>query len=586
MENKQFFPIRELSSEVARKIAAGEVIDRPAAVIRELIDNSIDAGASKIIIEISGGGINSIRISDNGSGMTKKDLEICTHTHTTSKIQNEDDLLSLSTLGFRGEALSSVNAVSRLEITTTRNGIDAWKLQQGKIINANLAAGTSILVEGLFENFPARKQFLKASSTETKLCKQIVIEKALAWPKIEFRFITDGKTRLILPSSQTFRDRMIAALEPKEPENFFYEIAGIESDFSFSVVIGSPDVVRSDRRQEMIFINGRRIQEYGLVQAIEYGSEGHFPNGGHPCASLFVTINPALVDFNIHPAKKEARFRDPGPLHHAVSSTIRNFFMRYTIQSLHREGFLAEESEKQPSGFPEFIFDSRQSKSDHFYNEQAKHTLPESTLHFQPQVLQPHKQWQSPIQEQKSTQEHADFHYFGQVLGTFLAVEKRGYFYLIDQHAAHERILYNELMSKSNERQELLIPYRIETSNKTENRRLVDTTEALKKAGFILQNEGDGIWHITAVPVRWKGTRKDLCEELLDPTVEAESLVSHLYATSACRAACKDGDILDSTTANSIIERAFALPEPVCPHGRPLWIIMDRTELFSRIRRT
>lgn len=191
-----------------------------------------------------------------------------------------------------------------------------------------------------------------------------------------------------------------------------------------------------------------------------------------------------------------------------------------------------------------------------------------------------------PQRDQTQGQSQYNFHYLGQVLGTFLAVEKNGCFYLIDQHAAHERILYNDLMSRSTERQELLIPYRIETSNEAENRRLRQTTDDLRKAGFILEDEGEGIWQITAVPERWKGTRKDLCEELLDPTVEAESLVSHLYATSACRAACKDGDVLDSVTAHNIIEKAFALPEPVCPHGRPLWILMDRTDLFARIRRT
>ena len=214
-------PVHELPLEVARKIAAGEVIDRPAAVIRELIDNAIDAGSTKITVEIAGGGIESIRITDNGCGMTAEDLAICTHTHTTSKISSEDDLLSLATLGFRGEALSSIHAVSRLEITTTRDGREAWKLEFGHVVPSRLSVGTIVSIEGLFENFPARRQFLKRASAETALCKQIFTEKALAWPEIEFRFSVDGKQGEILPRVSTLRERCLAALSPRESESFF-----------------------------------------------------------------------------------------------------------------------------------------------------------------------------------------------------------------------------------------------------------------------------------------------------------------------------------------------------------------------------
>lgn len=303
-----FRPVRALSDEVARKIAAGEVIDRPAAVIRELIDNSIDSGATRITVEIAGGGADSIRVTDNGHGMTAEDLAICTHAHTTSKIAREDDLLSLATLGFRGEALSSIQAVSRLEITTTRNGREAWKLEFGKVVPARLAEGTIVQIDGLFENFPARKQFLKRAQAESALCKQVFTEKALAWPEIEFRFSSDGAQKTILPPAPSLRERFIAALEPKEPETFFYELSGLGEGFSFSAVVGSPDVIRPDRRQLMVFVNGRRIMEYSLLQALEYGAEGHFPNGSHPAGSLFVTVNPELVDFNIHPANAKPAF--------------------------------------------------------------------------------------------------------------------------------------------------------------------------------------------------------------------------------------------------------------------------------------
>jgi len=584
---RSYRPVRELPLEVARKIAAGEVIDRPAAVIRELIDNSIDAGSTKITVEIMGGGIERIRITDNGCGMTAADLAICTHAHTTSKIMSEDDLLSLATLGFRGEALSSIHAVSRLEITTTRDGREAWKLEFGQVVPSRLSVGTIVSIEGLFENFPARRQFLKRASAETALCKQIFTEKALAWPDIEFRFSVDGKQGDILPRVATFRERCLAALSPRENQSFFYEIAGAGSGFTFSAILGSPDVVRADRRQLMVFVNGRRIMDYSLLQAMEYGAEGHFPNGGHPFGFLFVTIDPSLVDFNIHPAKREARFRDQSSLHHAVSSTIRDFFKRYTIAEMKRsDNFVNERAggEKKENSMPEFYFQADRDNAQISANDRKLTTyhagyrqIPERVELGQPSIASPNTRYSDIPQS---------FRFLGQVLGTFLAVEKDNLFYMIDQHAAHERILYDELVSRSKERQELLVPYRIETESEAENTHLSRIKDTLAEAGFSLMDEGDGMWQITAVPTRWNGTKKDIADELLDTTKNPASLVSHLYAAAACRSACKDGDVLDSLTARNLVEKAFSLDEPVCPHGRPIWIILSREELFNRIRRT
>ncbi len=569
-------PVLVLPNDVARKIAAGEVIDRPSAVVRELLDNAIDAGATKITVEISGGGVDNIRVADNGCGMTEEDLTLCAHAHTTSKIREEDDLLSLATLGFRGEALSSIDAVSRLEITTTRNGHDAWKLSLGKVLPSRLAGGTIVSIDGLFDNFPARKQFIKRASAETLLCRQIFTEKALAWPAIEFRFSVDGNSKKILLPADTLLERSIAALEPKESDGFFHEISGAGTGFTFSVILGSPDVIRSDRKNLMVFVNGRRIMEYALLQAIEYGTEGHFPNGAHPFGILFITIDPSLVDFNIHPAKREARFREAGGLHHAVSSVIRDFYRRYTFAEMHRGesgqgGFDYPHKDRIGPAFQRPSYPEMTAYGAASYTQGLSSRDPDVTINGAPRAAIP----DAPL----------PFRFLGQVLGTFLAVEKNGALFLIDQHAAHERILYDELWSSSGA-QELLIPYRIETSDAEENRQLEEKRENLMKAGFSLEDEGDGIWLVTSVPARWKGTQKDLAEELLDPSIGAERLVSHIYASAACRAACRDGDILDQETAKDLAFRAFALGEPVCPHGRPIWIVLDRDELFRRIKRT
>ena len=615
-------PIRELAPEVARKIAAGEVIDRPAAVVRELLDNAIDSRASRVSLEIVGGGIDSIRVIDNGSGMTAEDLAICAKTHTTSKISVEDDLLKLSTLGFRGEALSSIQAVSRLEITTTRDGRAAWKLDSGIVSPARLSVGTIVQVSALFANFPARRQFLKRPAAETALCRQTFTEKALAWPGIEFRYSVDGVQKAILPPAETLRERCLAALEPKESESFFYEIAGSGIGFSFTAVLGNPDVTRSDRRDLMVFVNGRRIMEYGLLQAMEYGAEGHFPNGTHPVGCLFVTIDPALVDFNIHPAKREARFRDPASLHHAVSSAVRDFYRRWTIATLARaaspEGSgerelplyardaetpgekglgelgVGEQSVGEPCGsvYKEGSSPRNEREIPPYAPFRDRPFHAERAFRDAPSRLGSYPEADYPPAKAAFEAAHKDdprtgsFRYLGQVLGTFLAVERAGVLYLIDQHAAHERILFDEIRARRGKAQELLVPYRIETDSNEADRMLAARKDALTQAGFTIEDEGSGLWQVTAVPAAWVGTQKDLEADILDPAANPETLADHLWATAACRAACKDGDVLDSETARGIAERAFALPEPVCPHGRPVWVTVTREELFARIKRT
>lgn len=585
-------PIRELDPGVSRKIAAGEVIDRPAAVVRELIDNAIDAGASKITVEIAGGGIESIRVSDDGCGMTQEDLALCAHTHTTSKIEREDDLLTLSTLGFRGEALSSINSVSRLDITTTRNGREAWKLIDGRIEPSRRERGTVVAIAGLFENFPARRQFLKRPASESALCRQIFTEKALAWPGIDFRFTVDGKPRDILPPAETYLERWLGAMSPKEPDTLFHEITGSGEGFTFSVVLGGPDVIRSDRRDLMVFVNGRRIQEFGLLQAMEYGTEGHFPNGTHPAGSLYIHLDPALVDFNIHPAKREARFRDSGAVHHAVSQTVRDFFRRYTIALVERTGTVTENQRLFPAPESGSATPYHQALAENgaWKDNKAGATRSFTDMGIFSASDSAVARWPEVPAINRSAQEVNDvplpFRYLGQALGTFILIEKDDAIYAIDQHAAHERILYDELNADNGKTQELLIPYRIETRSADDDRRLGERRNDLKAAGFTLEKAGEGLWEVTAVPARWTGSEGDIREVLLETSLPAAALVSKLYASAACKAACKDGDTLDPLTARNLAARALALSEPRCPHGRPVWTRIDRAELFERVKRT
>ena len=250
--------------------------------------------------------------------MTKEDLSSCARPHSTSKIVEAQDLLNLSTLGFRGEALASIAAVSRLTISSGNYRMKA-SISEDHIIEEipliQNGKGTIVESEGLFENYPARRVFLKRPQSENLLCKETFVEKSLPKPQISFRLYSDGNLKLDLPETSSLIKRFTQALELKENYQLFSELKNESEDWNFSLVIGEPSVFRNNRKQILIYVNGRRVNEYSLVQAIEYGCQGFFPNGTHPVAALFVEIKPSLVDFNIHPAKKEIRFRDSTTLH-------------------------------------------------------------------------------------------------------------------------------------------------------------------------------------------------------------------------------------------------------------------------------
>jgi len=633
-------PVRQLSAEVARKIAAGEVIDRPNAIVRELMDNAVDSGADSIAVEIDSGGIEKVRVVDNGSGMTKSDLQNCARPHATSKIETETDLLHLSTLGFRGEALSSIAAVCRLSIIS-----GGWKMRasvtEDHIIERTAAtAGTIVQAEGLFENFPARRRFLKRPAAEALMCKNTFIEKTLARPDIAFSFTADGERRITLEAGTSLKKRFVEAALPSENASLFYEISGSSGgenpDWSFTCVIGEPGVSRANKKDIYIFVNGRRITEYSLVQAIEYGAQGYFPNGTYPAAALFVTMKSDLVDFNIHPAKKEARFRDIASLHHGVSGALRNFFHQYTLREMKND------RDDKINNFQSFDFDAtaggkgisygknkdsirhakdfsrivmhrgagdftnpyaREYKTDAYkarysINHEAQDVpleLAKKALSFDEtrdgaasDAADKTKLYDAENAAGKITtaHEHDGFHFLGSALGTFLIAEKGDTLYIIDQHAAHERLLYDAIMQNQGKSQTLLVPYEIVTQNAADDIYLTRIRDEMKKAGIAAKNKGNGVWEIRSVPERWKGSENDLYRALLEKRVAPEDVISEIAAMTACKAAVKDGYVLDDATASDLAEKALALPDPHCPHGRPVWTAITRAELFALVKRT
>ena len=680
-------PVRQLSVDVARKIAAGEVIDRPAAIVRELLDNAVDSGATSINVEIEGGGIEKIRISDNGAGMTPDDLKNCARPHCTSKISESEDLLNLTTLGFRGEALASIAAVARLMISSGTKRMKA-SITEDHLIETippvQDGKGTIVMSEGLFENFPARRNFLKRPSSESMMCREVFTEKTLPRPDIAFRLTVDGTIRADLPSGVTLAERFARALELKESTSLFAEIksSGTESDrvskWSFSLVIGEPSVYRNDRKHIYIFVNGRRVQEFSLMQAIEYGCQGFFPNGTHPVAALFLQVEPKLVDFNIHPAKKEVRFRDISSVHHGVSSAVKNYFKSYGIKSaFEREQEIQEViARNEKNSLFQAIIDNEQKREDscvagaslpasHFSSERntdvkfnIDHTrsyssrLAEFALEKETRldaagrgygvsVSQPlnvsvsqsldtsaHDSSVIPAHDSSVipaldagissaptrhpetknirfktnasaaemrfsvpgspalAKKDEDFIYYGTIFGTFLMAQKGGVFYLIDQHAAHERILFNRLMSGGSEKQELLIPYEIKTNSKEEDDYLSSIQTTLSTAGFTCENKGKGTWIFTSIPARWSGSQKDLQEAIFEKQVSPQEIIYQIAAMTACKAAVKDGTILGPEAAEQLARDALLLKDPHCPHGRPVWTTFTKEELFARVRRT
>ena len=720
-------PVRALSVDVARKIAAGEVIDRPSAIVRELLDNAVDSGADSISVEIEGGGIEKIRIADNGWGMTSEDLQNCARPHCTSKIADSQDLLNLTTLGFRGEALASIAAVARLTISSGTKRMKA-SITEDHLIETippvQDGKGTIVMSEGLFENFPARRNFLKRPASESMMCREVFIEKSLPRPDISFRLTVDGTIRADLPSGVTLAERFARALELKESTNLFSEIksSGTEADgiskWSFSLVIGEPSVYRNDRKHIFIFVNGRRVQEFSLMQAIEYGCQGFFPNGSHPVAALFLQVEPKLVDFNIHPAKKEVRFKDISSVHHGVSSAVKNYFKSYGIKSdFEREQEVQEEiARNEKNSLFQAIIDNEQKLEDsrvaeaslpasHFSSERntdvkfnIDHTrsyssqLAEFALEketridadvrgygvsasqplnvsvsqsldtsahdssvipaydssvipahdssvipaydssvipaYDSSVIPAHDSSVIPAHDssvipaldagissaptrQPETKnirfqtsasaaqmrfsvpgspafakKDENFIYYGTIFGTFLMAQKGGIFYLIDQHAAHERILFNRLMSGGSEKQELLIPYEIKTSTKEEDDYLSSIQTTLSTAGFDCENKGNGSWIFTSTPARWKGSQKDLQEAIFEKQVSPQEIIYQIAAMTACKAAVKDGTILGPESAEKLAREALDLKDPHCPHGRPVWTTLTKEELFARVRRT
>lgn len=627
--------IRQLDPIVASRIAAGEVVERPSSVLRELIDNSIDAGASKISVYVDQGGIRSLTVVDNGCGMAKEDLPLACISHATSKINTLDDLFNLRTLGFRGEALSSIAACSLLTIDSNGNRIIVDNGHQSDILPGSVSQGTSVRMENLFELIPARKLFLRRPQTEATECRKVFLEKALGFNEVEFLFFVDGELKIHLASAA----KQKRCVDVMSMDKAFMPAQVLEMDYSCDnaslyAVASDPSCYKRDRTQVKVFVNGRVIDSFALVQAVTNAYSAALPGGAFPFFYLFIEDNPSLVDFNIHPAKRECKIRNQSQIYGCVTAMIRNALLH---------GVFSNDSaslDEQPE--PPTLLDSSNLDSTDSSSTQAESTTkaisasenppfkygatprpseaplhvsePKPTTAAKPEAKPFNPSWfenakaimdasrqaqrqqsldsktsgyernsSCAVSGQKQATPSADYRYIGQLFDTFLLVELGDRLLFIDQHAAHERILYDEIVAQKDV-QRLIVPYQFETDRSADDF-LLENSIIYADFGVELTRVEPMLWEMSTIPAVCRKNEADIAAYIQNTTGDVDSARKGLFAIMACHAAIKAGDPLDSVTAKALVDKAFKLDAMVCPHGRSFTFEMSKEELYRKVGR-
>lgn len=611
--------IRILDDSVARKIAAGEVIDRPHSLVRELMDNAIDADALSIDTYLRAGGLQSVRVVDDGTGMSREDLEICFFPHATSKIERESDLEELHSLGFRGEALTSIASVAKLDIISKEAHAQAahrLTAANGKMISLERHPGqngTTVEVSDLFYNMPARKRFLKRPGAETGMGKSIFIEKALPFPERRFRLFTDDKLKLFLPPAP-LPERLATCFPDQLHQDLLYEVTGSGDGFSFTAVLGAPDLARRDRKMMQVFVNKRRIWEFSLVQAMEHAYEEILHGGIYPAVFLFLELAPHLVDFNVHPAKREAKFHNIREVHSRVVRVLREFLSGFARRVAPlpdgQQEFVSPGSGSSYSGSSHAREQERGAQRapvrDAPYASDVAETYRASSAGAQPSRIQVGRRDRTAAYadtdfgldvrmpahtgdcEQLADRSFPDrthnrVRYIGQLFDLFLLAEYGGKLYMVDQHAGHERVLYERIL-KDTRSQALLIPEEFEVDPDQEAA-LRENREGLRELGIHFEEVNEGRWKLTQVPAGCESNTQAIIETALSRALPESGLGRRFFAIVACKAAIKDGETVDSLTAEKLLDEVFSLPDGRCPHGRPIWHEITKEELLHSVGR-
>ena len=608
--------IKFLNKTLVQKIAAGEVIDRPCSVLRELLDNAIDAEADKIEVCIEEGGIRRILIMDNGSGISKEDLKICYLPHTTSKIAEEQDLEKIKTLGFRGEALSSIAICSNLTITSSITGEYSYQIKVDNGVEKyfkkqSAINGTIIDITNLFYNFPARKRFLKKNSVETKMCIKVFEEKAVTHPHIDFKLSINNELRKVY-FKESLIDRVQSVYGEIIENNKFGKSTAEYENVKMQIFFAPPNFSRNDRRNIKIFINRRPIEEKSLLEAIIEGHRRILTNRNFPICYLFLEINNICIDFNIHPQKKEVRFFNLPFLPKQIANNINLFFDREKkeiLQDYHNiitkrqltnnAHLLQSEHDSKNSYFQnyeiinnkEFILnESQDNKITNIIEDKVKfenqNLIHKDKLSFKNHIQNIFLQTSTTINEIQKPIEKHKFRYMGQLFLEFLVVENNNEVYFIDQHALHEKIIYKTLINSKKTIQNLLVPIKFQVDSEDTNEILESELEEYIKMNIIVTKINNQTYQLESIP--------NICNKYEHIIIQflkkrkskiIDSLETELYATLACRQAIKRNDTISSEFSKFLINEFLNLKLEHCPHGRKIYHKFSKFELEKSVNR-
>ncbi|MFZ5797681.1 MAG: DNA mismatch repair endonuclease MutL [Thermodesulfobacteriota bacterium] len=614
--------IRVLSEHLANQIAAGEVVERPASVVKELVENSLDGGATRIAVQVEGSGITLIRVADNGEGMDPDDVLLAIERHATSKLSEESSLDAIATLGFRGEALPSIGSVSRLTILSRPAGRETGSradIRYGTlhaVHEAGCAPGTVVEVRALFGNVPARKKFLKSSRTELGHIEEVIRNLSLSRPDAAFSLEADGRTVVELPIRTDFARRVRDVFAGAE---LWLEIDAAAEETAVRGYLLQPDYATARTSRLRILVNGRPVQDRVIRHAVVEGLQGFLMKGQSPAGALLLTIPAGEVDVNVHPAKQEIRFRAPQEVHRLLVRAVTGGLRRYQdrvrediftvareepalpedVAPAARPAVQAPARSDQPtprpmplparplfreerSAEPAPVFASRPSTTSSL---SASLSVPPATISSEPVRQADHG--------------FAGLRLIGQALDLYLLCEREGQLVVIDQHAAHERLLYQELrngyLQRHVPRQSLMFPVTLEL-RPGQAEALLENGGELERLGFGLEHFGDETWLVKSVPAMTSRIEpRELLLEILDGLAEGSGRestgsipgrIDHLLATMACKAAIKAGNRLEPREMLGLLARMGESDLfSHCPHGRPVLRSFSEREIAHWFQR-
>lgn len=605
--------IRLLDKSVSDKIAAGEVIERPISIVKELVENALDAGADSVVIEIKNGGKSYIRITDNGCGIPCEEAETAFLRHATSKIETASDLDAVDTLGFRGEALASIAAVTRTELVTktadSKTGV-RLVLHGGSVIASEQTGcpdGTTIVVTDLFYNTPARLKFMKTDSSESGLIIDFISQMALAYKNVKFRLINNGKILFSTLGDGNRLNTILRVYNDVDARNMV-PVSYSEGGLQIEGNISTPAFSKTTRGSQIYFVNGRVVSSKVIERGVTAGYKERLFEGRYPVVYLFLRVDPHTIDVNIHPNKREVRFDDEGAVTDFISRAIKNALA--TKDAVVDAGNLFNDMDKKISASKvyERVFEPFREKNP----EQAATKKAEEQVDIK-QLLStidnpvpkeplteaiPHDEGTGPdieiYEPQLKPFDFSELEVTGVIFDTYITAVDGSNFYLIDQHAAHERIFYEKLVgeyeSSEKARQPLLVPLIINVSLAV-SENCFDWLDALARMGFTIDEFGPDTFRVTEIPMFMELSEAEdfvnqFIENITNSTNLSNKVVIDKLIMMSCKAAVKANDKLSPEEVKALIKDLSACVNPFsCPHGRPTFIRLTRYEIEKMFKR-